>query len=78
MTHTGRPSTSAASASEQANNLRKDGVSIDPSLNASHVLGQRRRNRVDKLSRTRVLRCGVDSIASSSSNKLSWRKPRSS
>jgi hypothetical protein len=70
-THTGRPSTSAESANDPANNPRNRAMSIDPSLRASHVLGQRRRNTVDKLCRTNVLRCGGVSIASSSSNKLS-------
>jgi hypothetical protein len=49
MTHTGRPSTRAESANDSANNLRNRAVSIEPSLKASHVLGQRRRNTVDKL-----------------------------
>jgi hypothetical protein len=71
ITQTGRLSPSVAFASDRANNPRNADVSIDPSLNASQVLGQRRRNTVVRLSRTRVLRCEDASIASWSSNRLS-------
>jgi hypothetical protein len=71
MTHTARPATSAESTNDWANKPRNRAVSIEPSLKASHVLVQRRRKTVDKLWRTRVLRWGEVSIASSSSKRLS-------
>ena len=40
MTYTGRPSITAQSANDSANNPRSRPVSIEPSLRASHVLGQ--------------------------------------
>jgi hypothetical protein len=49
MTPIGRPSTTADSANDWANKPRNRVVSIEPSLKASHVLGQRRRNTLDKL-----------------------------
>ena len=71
ITHSGRPSTDAESTSVAANSLRSADTSIDPAASASQVLGHRRRNAVDKLSRTKVLRCDVVSTASTNSKRLS-------
>jgi hypothetical protein len=78
ITHNGRPSTTAESTSMVAKSVRNAFTSIDPSASASPVLGQLRPNAVVKLTLTNVLRCGAVNAASTSSNKLSWRRPRSS
>jgi hypothetical protein len=61
----------ARSDSVLAKSVRRAAWSIDPSANASHVLGHRRRNATLKLRRTNLLRCDAVNAASINSNRLS-------
>jgi hypothetical protein len=72
--HTPRRCANRAAAdfgNSRTHNVRSAVTSMEPSASASHVLGHCRRNAAVKLSRTRLLRWGAVSAASTSSKRLS-------
>src|SRR5260370_10312607 len=76
--HSMRSAGPGGGGSDLRNRLRSAATSSDPSAKASDVLGQRRRKLGLRLWRTSVVGPAAVSTASANSNKLSWRRPRSS